>query len=413
MIVFVLSILLALGVSFLCSLLEATLLSLTPAQVAEIAAKHPALGRVWQGFKATIERPIAVILVLNTAAHTIGASVAGAQFDELYGDQWIWLFALVFTFVMLQFTEILPKTLGVRLNREIAAWSARPLQLLVFVLRPLVYAIHLVNRPFELKRSAASRSATVEEITALAGLAHVSQEITKQQEQIIGAATRLSLLQIREVLVPVDEVSFLSTSQSLADALVAAHADSHTRFPVCEQDDRDRVAGYVNFKELVYFMRTNPQDASLRGVIRPLHAAAPDETAADLLKVFVEQHIHIALVRDEAGKTLGVVTLEDLLEELVGDVLDEFDHLPHMLHPLGGGTWMVGGGFPVTELAAELGLSFGEAHGSVSAWLTRRLGRPPQLGDVYEEAGAEFTVRRIRRGKVFEASVSRPENTST
>ena len=406
--IFVVSVLLALGVSFLCSLLEATLLSLTPGQVAEIGAKHPEAGRVWQQFKTAVEHPIAVILILNTSAHTIGASVAGSKFDELYGDEWIWLFALVFTFVMLQFTEILPKTLGVRFNREIAASSARPLQVLVFALRPLIYVIHFINRPFEMKQSAA-RTATIEEITALAGLAHVAQEISQQQKQIINATTRLSRLRVGDVLIPVEEVSFLSTAQLPQAALTAAHLDSHTRFPVCEQGDRDRVLGYVNFKELVYYVDASPQDASLQAIIRPLHSTTSETSAADLLQVFVEQHIHIALVRDDAGKTLGLVTLEDLLEELVGDMQDEFDHLPHMLHPLGSGTWMVGGGLPIKDLANQIGLALDNPQGSVSTWLTDRLGHRPQIGDIHSEADTRFTVRRIRRGKVFEASVTRSE----
>ena len=405
MLIFVLSVLLALGVSFLCSLMEATLLSLTPAQVAEIGEKHPAQGRVWQQFKAAIEHPIAVILFLNTAAHTIGASVAGATFDELYGNEWIWLFALLFTLAMLQFTEIMPKTLGVRFNREIAAWSARPLQILVFLLHPLLYVIHSINRAFGLKQTA-TRTATIKEIAALARLAQVSQEISHQQEKIIKATTRLSQLRVGDVLIPVEEVSFLSTSQSLQDALIAAHMDAHTRFPVCEQEDRDRVVGYVNFKELVYVMRTNPHNASLRGITRPLHSTSPDGSVADLLKTFVEQHVHIALVRDDAGKTLGIVTLEDLLEELVGDLQDEFDQLPHMFHPLSGGTWMVGGGLPIAVLARHLTLPLADEHGSLSAWLAQRLGRPPKPGDMHREAGAEFTVRRVRRGKVFEVSVT-------
>ncbi|MHB8866741.1 MAG: CNNM domain-containing protein, partial [Pirellulaceae bacterium] len=120
MTLFIVSVSMALLISAICSLMEATLLSLTPSQVAELAHRQPKLGAIWQRFKANVQPPIATILLLNTAAHTIGASVAGSQFDELFGDEWILAFSLVFTFVMLQFTEILPKTIGVRYNREVA-----------------------------------------------------------------------------------------------------------------------------------------------------------------------------------------------------------------------------------------------------------------------------------------------------
>jgi putative hemolysin len=194
---------------------------------------------------------------------------------------------------------------------------------------------------------------------------------------------------------------------SILDAVLAAHVEAHTRFPVCEEGDRNRVLGYVNFKELVYHMRTNSQDASLRGIIRPVHFVSPEETAAHLLKVFVDEHGHIAIVRTEDGRTLGLVTMEDLIEELVGELEDEFDRLPRMIHPLSGGVWMVGGGVPLPELNRTLGLHLPDARLTLSTFLQRELGSAPKPGQRLPFDSAEFTVRRVRRGKIFEVAVSR------
>ena len=122
-------------------------------------------------------------------------------------------------------------------------------------------------------------------------------------------------------------------------------------------------------------MRTNPNDSRLAGVIRPLHDAAPEDSAADLLRLFVEQHIHIALVRDPQGRTLGIVALEDLVEELVGEIEDEFDRLPRLVHAFNGGTWIVGGGVKLAEVNARLGATLAPPQETLSAWLTRRLGQ--------------------------------------
>ena len=412
MLLFVISVLIAITVSFVCSLMEATLLSLTPSQAADLATKRPKAGAIWDSFKGNIERPIAVILLLNTSAHTIGASVAGAQFNKLYGSEWIWVFSLVFTFMMLQFTEILPKTLGVRFNRELAAIIARPLAWAIRALTPLLRLVRIINKLFDVKRSNDDATTPIDEISALAGMARLSNQISSHQEQIIKSASRLARLRVTEVMLPVEHVSFLSTSQTLPEALVAAHTDAHTRYPVCQAGNKDNVVGYVNFKEMIYFMRTNPNDPSLRGVVRPVHFAAPDESARDLLTKCVDQHIHIAIVRDAKGNTLGLVTLEDLLEELVGDIRDEFDRLPRMFHPLSGGTWMIGGGVPVGELCQRLGLQFADCQGSVADWLARRLNRDPKAGDTFREGPAEFSVRRIRRGRVFEVAVSVPQAAS-
>jgi CBS domain containing-hemolysin-like protein len=407
MVIFLLSVLAALGISFFCSLLEAVVLSFTPSQVADLSSRTPKLGAVWQHFKAHIERPIAIILILNTAAHTVGATIAGAKFKELYGDQGLVWFSLVFTYLMLQFAEILPKTLGVLYNRQLAPVIAYPLTVLIRLFSPVVFLIHLVNRPFERRRVPARPETTLEEITALAGLARLSNLIGAHQERIIRGASRLSGLRVHEVMIPVEQVTFLSTAQPLMDAIVAAHQDPHTRFPICEGDDRNRVLGYLNFKEMIYRARTNPNDPSLHGIIRPVHFVGPDEPAAELLKAFVDRHEHMAIVRGLDGTTLGLVALEDIVEELVGELEDEFDRVPRMLHPLSGGTWMVGGGLPVKELGAKIGLALPDAHGTTSAWLIRQFGRVPKPNEARHVGGAEFLVRRRRRGKVFEVSVTR------
>ncbi len=402
----ILSVSIALGVSFLCSLLEAVVLSVTPSQIAAISMKKPKLGAIWQGFKTHIQGPIALILLLNTAAYTVGATVAGAQFSELFGHKWVWLYSVALTFVMVQFTEILPKTLGVRFNRELAGVIAGPLNSVITVLTPFLRLVHWINHPFEAKKGSSSFVATAEEIAAMAGLARLSNQISFHQERIIRGASHLARHKVYEVMIPAEQVAFLSTSQTLAEAVIAAHLDIHTRFPVCEKNDKNNVVGYVNFKEMIYFMRTNPQDPSFRGIIRPVHFAGPDESAADLLRVFVEQHIHIAIVRDKNGATLGFVTLEDLVEELVGEIEDEFDKLPRMFHALSGGTWMVGGGVSMAEVAKGLNNPKLESTEKISVWLSNALNRTPKPGDIYRQAGVEFAVRRVRRGQVFEVSVT-------
>lgn len=406
--VFLISIAVALGVSFMCSLAEAALLSLTPSQIARLSEKHPSIGRIWQNFKSDITRPIAVILILNTSAHTIGASVAGSSFDSLFGGKWIWLFSLSFTFVMLQFTEILPKSLGVRFNSELSFLLAKPLDASIRIFEPVIKIVHLLNRPFEGKSPKKGSQIAVDEITALAGLAYLSKQISWHQEKIIRGASRLARLKVKDVMIPVEQVSFLSASQTIAEAVIAAHSDFHTRYPVCQGDNRNDVVGYVNFKEMVYFMKTNPKDQSFPGIVRPMHFLSPEDSAADLLKTFIDQHVHIAIVRDSSGKTLGLVTLEDIVEELVGELEDEFDRLPRMLHQLSGGTWMVGGGVIMAELfAAQLGRPMITTDKRVADWLVEKLGHIPRVGDSLTYDDFEFSVRRVRRGRVFEVAVSK------
>jgi putative hemolysin len=407
MAVFIISMAVALSVSFMCSLAEAALLSLTPSQIARLSEKHPSIGRIWQDFKSNITRPIAVILILNTSAYTIGASIAGSSFGVLFGTQWILLFSIVFTFVMVQFSEILPKSLGVRFNSELGFLLARPLSAGVRIFEPVIRMVHFFNRPFEGKSQKSGSQFAVDEITALAGLARLSKEISLHQEKIILGASRLTRLNVRDVMIPAEQVSFLSSLQSIGEAVLAAHNDFHTRYPVCRGDNRDDVIGYANFKEMIYFMKTNPKDQSFLGIIRPLHFASPRDSAADLMKTFIEQHVHIAIVRDYSNKTLGLVTLEDIVEELIGELEDEFDRLPRMLHQLSGGTWMVGGGVMTAELFAQLAGPVETANKKVADWILEKLGHIPSVGDSLTYDNYEFSVRRVRRGRVFEVVVSK------
>lgn len=406
---FIIALAVALGISFLCSLAEAALLSLTPSQVAELSARHPRAGEIWRGFKKRIDRPIAVILILNTTAHTIGASVAGAQFDELYGDEWIWVFSIAFTFVMLQFTEILPKTLGVQFNRQLATVIAVPLAIATRIADPFVWFLHLLNRPFERKRGVDDAPATVDEIQSLAAMARMTKDIDVHQERVIQGAARLSTRKVRELMIPIEQVVMLSTSQSLAKAIVAAHIDAHTRFPVCLDGDRERIEGYVNFKEMIYFMSTNPADPTLKGVTRPITFIDEGRPATDLMKVFIDEHEHIAIVRGIDGKPLGLVTLEDMMEELFGDLGDEFDRLPKYAHAMSKGTWMFGGGTPMGEVSAATGGKLPASTASFATWLEteieKELRAMPTGGQSLRREGVDILVRRVRRGRVFEASV--------
>ena len=448
---FILSVSVALVVSALCSLMESVLLSLTPAQLADISKKSPAIGAIWQRFKSNIERPISVILTLNTTAHTIGAAVAGASFSEIVGTQWLWVFSLLFTFAMLQYTEILPKTVGVRFNLKIAYWMARPLAWMVRIFSPLITLIRLINRPFEPPAQGPKKPATLDELTFVASLARSMHEIDSGQEKIIVGATRLSKMNVESVMIAIDDVAMISSSLSIAEAVVVAHIDAHTRFPIYQDDDRSQIIGYVNFKELIAHLRLNPHAQDLVGIIRPISFCKTTDSVPELLSEFTGKHEHIAIVRNESDDVVGFVTLEDIVEELVGELEDEFDRLPRSIHRLEGDVWLVGGGVPVGQVFQRLEVDdtqLSHPQQSIAAWLEpliqraklavlmneqndlTRLGRfsfgnttatgepDPTVAndpapfdlkalDELEYHGLHFQVRRVRRKRVFEVAVSR------
>ena len=140
--------------------------------------------------------------------------------------------------------------------------------------------------------------------------------------------------------------------------------------------------------------------------MRPMHFTDPKTPVNDLLRFFVDEHEHMAIVRDTAGKTLGLVTMEDILEEMLGEMEDEFDRVPHYIHPLSSGIWIVGGGSPMSDLATRIDRGIPSSKEKVTDWLTEKLGKPPKAGDTLRLEECEFLVRRTRRGRVFEATVN-------
>lgn len=436
MVVLLLSIGLALFISGMCSLAESVLLSLTPGDLAELSKSHPKAGETWTNFKKNIETPVAAILILNTTAHTIGASVAGASFAELFGNKSVWIFSIGFTFLMLQYTEILPKTVGVRFNRRIALFLGKPLFYTARFLTPIIWLTHIFNRPFEPGGKINQRS-TVDEIKLMAALARQHHLIGAQQEQIILGATKISKMRAEEVMLPFEEVTILSNNMSMHDAIEVAHVDAHTRFPVCSGEERNNIIGYVNFKEIISHQRLNPKAQTFREIIRPITFVDPNTSASEALRMFLIRHEHIAVVRNVDKTCVGLITLEDVVEELVGEIEDEFDRLPRYVHAISDTVLLMGGGCPmknvVDALKENLAVVLKDQNGvplqfpadirnasgvfrskqllqepkSLAAWLEERSETPLTRGDMIAYGGLAFTIRRMRRQRVFDVQIQK------
>lgn len=438
MTLFLVSVCVALGVSFICSLLEAMLLSLPDTHVAALMMRHSTAGAIWQRFRSNIEKPIAVILVVNTAAHTIGATIAGAQFEILYGETWLVAFSLLFTYCMLQFTEILPKTLGVRYSRGLSLIVARPLDALVRLMTPVLWFVHLVNRPFE-RSVAHRRESTLDEITALTAAARYSKSIDVSQARMILAASRFRDLRVRQIMTPRTRVAHLRVGQPIDEILDIVKKSPYTRLPLCEKG-MDNVIGMVHVRDIFAQLNLVPGRLDIASVIlaqgrelpdtlpgSALHVIGsgsidlqkirrdalffPENTAVQkALKEFQTSRTHLAIVVDEYGATLGIVTLEDVLEEIVGEIEDEYDRpgLPHVVAEEG--RYRVRGDVPIHELQDYLMLPEEVFSGidTVAGYVAKELGRIPETGDTVQCGNYRVRVisadGRRARELVFEES---------
>ena len=390
-------------VSFCCSLMEATLLSLSRTDIARLLEFRHLSGAVWKRMKSNIQKPLAAILIINTIANTIGAFFSGAQFVRLYGNAWSAVFAFAFAYFVIQWCEILPKTLGVRYNRTIAGITALPFNLIVHIFKPLIYAIEFMNRPFQTGSRGDPDSAT-SDIRVLARSAFLENLISKEQEKLIARSVFMSTLTAWNVMIDRSDINILSTEMSLQEGLVAAHLHRHTRFPLSEKGDIDKIVGYVNFKDIVGALQVSPGDPSLRGIMRPVLFVKDTTKLPELLTKLTRGYQHIAIVQNRAGATIGLVTLEDIIENLVGELQDEYDMPPDFIVQLSENRFRIGGNATFRQIKARAFHDLNrDDETTVDRWIKEDLkGQAPAENMVKITGEFTFKVRRMVRGNVYD-----------
>jgi putative hemolysin len=251
----------------------------------------------------------------------------------------------------------------------------------------------------------------VAELRGTTALARRLRLIGRREERIILAAAALRSRSVREIMLPAQDIAMLHADDSLVDALLQAHMDMHTRFPVTQRrGDPQSIAGYVCFKDIVIQTRLATGETTLRGILRPIPSLLESAPIASALEVLMRDRSHIALVRDARGSVSGMIALEDIIEELVGEIEDEYDRLPTHAVQSGPG-WLVGGGVTLGRLREATGIDLvspGARDGAqrLTDWVCAQHGGKVQGGEVLEREGLRVMVRKVRRQKVQEAYLS-------
>ena len=317
----------AIGVSFLCSILEAVLLSVTPGYVERIRSERPRLGAKLIKVKDRLDESLASILILNTFAHTMGAAGVGSQALQVFGKEWETLIAVLLTLAILYFSEIIPKTLGATFWRQLALPAAYLISWLVKIVYPLVWISTRLTRLFSQNRG---NEITREEIIALASLGHRDGNLFPQENEYL-----LNLLSLREIetgsiLTPRTVVHMLNESETVSQALDDPKTRQFTRIPIFGTGIDD-IKGKVIRADLFEAERNGHNGVPICEFAEPILRVSEKLPVQQLLDMFIKQKAHLCLVQDEFGQTAGVVTLEDAIETLLGrEIVDESDTVEDM-----------------------------------------------------------------------------------
>lgn len=320
--------LIAIGVSFLCSILEAILLSVTPGFVESQFQQRPRRAHVLQYVKTHLDESISAILILNTFAHTMGAAGVGAQAVAVFGPRWETLVAFLLTLAILYLSEIIPKTLGANYWKQLALPAAVIIRWLIRLLYPMVWFSAKISNVFS--RRDKDGSVSREELTALAKLGARHGSLGSQESELLENILQLRQIRTEEILTPRTVVTALDARLTVSEALSELNDVPFTRLPVYEVDV-DLVVGLLLRPRLHEAERTGGDQQVIEKLITPIYRVSEELPVLRLLDLFIKRREHLFLVEDEYGQTAGIVTLEDAVETLLGrEIMDESDTVEDM-----------------------------------------------------------------------------------
>lgn len=325
-------ILIAVVVSFVCSILEASLLTITPAAINSAKQKGLGWAKRLEEYKADIDRPLSAILTLNTVAHTMGAAGAGAQYARVFGNVGEAIFAGALTLAILVFTEIIPKTLGSRYAVGLAGFTSTILPVMITGLAPLVWFSRQITRLITPKGHAVPAMQR-EELLAMTRLGAESGQLEARESEFVHNLIQLHSMRTWDIMTPRPVIFALPESMPLVEFVKIIEEKPFSRIPVYEKN-RDDITGFVIRSEvLLAHLKDTHDTGTLADLKRPMAMAAEHAPVDALFQRFISERLQIILVVDEFGATVGLVSFEDIVETIFGfEIMDEKDKVADLQH---------------------------------------------------------------------------------
>ncbi len=396
MITLISAVALALLASLLCSISEAALLSVSHAQAQALGDTKA--GAILRRFKKEVDVPIAAILILNTAANVAGAAAAGSSFSAVYSPEYFAVFTAAFTAALLLFGEILPKTLGAVHTEKFIVPVVYFVSVLVFAFYPIIAVTRLLMRKV---RGQAAPVTSLEEIRLLAELGKSEGAFAERTAKMIEGAARLRELDAYDVMVPRTAAVILSGQKSLAWNMQCLKGSGHSRFPYSKSGQADQIDGIVLARDMLMCLYDRPevdkQQAAhefLDQIARKTDYVAASTPLENLLRTFQDKQHHIAIVVDEYGGTEGIITLEDVLEEIVGEIQDEKDRVDAFVVLRADGSLSCRARAETRKVFDLLSITEEADSVSIAGLVAEMLGRVPVVGDSIEFGSHAFIVER-------------------
>ena len=313
--------------SALCSMLEATLLSTPLSFITGLEEQGVRGAKRLKNLKQNPDRPISAILCLNTIANTVGASIVGSLVYEVYGDAIVGVFSTIFTLMILVFSEIIPKTIGTSYWRSLALPASSIINAMIFIAFPLVWTLEHLTRL--ISANANQVSVSREDISAMVSVATEEEVIEKDEKKMIQNLLKLDELTAHEIMTPSAVVEMAECGMSIREFYDSDL--SHSRIPVYDEENDEYVIGYVLRQEILEKMAEDKFSTKLIDITRPIMSFTEETSVSDIWEKMLEKKEHISVILDEYGSLRGIVTLEDVIETMLGhEIVDEKDEVVDM-----------------------------------------------------------------------------------
>jgi putative hemolysin len=387
---------------------ETALLSLDSLRVKYLVHKKR---RGAQQLERVLSQPdnlLGAILVGNNLVNIAASVFATTFFVQLFGARGELLTIVILTPVLLIVSEVCPKTFAARNPERVSFWVLRPIILIMILLRPVVWLVTSFSRLLTLLVKSEPRPTISEdEIRTLISVGEQSGLFGKDKRRMLDGVFDLSQISVRDVMIPRTEVVVLDAVSSFSEVLTAVQDSCHSRFPVYE-GSVDNIIGIIHSKDILRYAHI-PGEFSLRKLARKPYFVPESKRINTLLKAFQRRQMHMAVVVDEYGGVEGIVTLEDVVEEIVGEIRDEYDIDEAIVSELGGGRFLLDGSIPLRIVNQSFGLELSEEHASTLAgFLLGVLGAIPHTGDSCTVDGYRFIVRKVIDHRIEEIELLLP-----
>ncbi|MFO7766913.1 MAG: hemolysin family protein [Pelovirga sp.] len=354
------------------------------------------------------DRTLSGVLVGNNLVNIASSVIAAGLFVSLFQERGEWLTILILTPILLIFAEVCPKTLAAQYPERFSLIVLRPMRVVLFVLAPVIRVVAGVSRvltSFLRKHQAEGLNVSEDGIKALIEAGEESGVVAAEQRRMLHGIFELSETRVRDVMIPRTEVVGIDEKTSFAEVLETVSQACHSRFPIY-RDNLDNIIGVLHSKNVLDYIQ-RPADFSFEQACRKPYYVPESKRIGVLLQSFLKKSEHLAIVVDEYGGMEGIVTLEDVVEEVVGDINDEYDIAEIEFKELGVGHYLIDAAMPLREVNRRLGLQLPEDQvTTLAGYIFQLSGRIPVQGDVFEEGPIRFQVLRMEERRIEEIEVT-------